>query len=132
MIIKVIFKSHFKVKKKFKKKNLKKKILVKNMLVLFLFSKIFFVNFTISCTFMKPLKKVFSLLKAPSRHKKYFHQLVIEYYKCAFFFKLKEQKRIDLSMCLHCFSRIEEGFFKKLGSNIFSRVKVLTLINTSV
>jgi len=58
----------------------KKKIFVKNIIIFILFTKIFVKNSTTSFQFKKKKKKNISLLKAPSRHKKFFHQISYEYF----------------------------------------------------
>jgi len=68
MVVKTVFKSHFKVKKNFSKSS-KKKIFVKNMVVFLLFTKIFFkgcvVNFFIKINFF--FKKVTPLRQNKGR-----------------------------------------------------------------
>ena len=79
MVIKTVFKSHFKIKRNFNK-NSKKKIFVKNMAVFLLFTKIFFTNCTVNFFFTKDMNTNTNVLKAPSRHKKFFHQIFYEYF----------------------------------------------------
>ena len=95
MKIKFTFKSHFNFfKSKGKKKsnnnttkNNQKCIFIKNIVIFIIFSKIFFKNTKISTLFLKSIKKNnLSLLKAPSRHKRFFHHIFYEYFIFKIFF----------------------------------------------
>jgi len=80
--------------------------------------------------FLKKCKSNISLLKAPSRHKKFFHQLTTEFFICRVFFKFKNTNLVDLQQCCSIFKQLERGFFKKIGSNILARTKILITIPT--
>jgi hypothetical protein len=128
LIVKTTFKSHFKIKKTlFKNKN--KNIFVKNMIVFFLFSKIFFKNCTISLLFKKTKKLQTNLLKAPSRHKKFFHQICFEFFflKVNFYFNFKI--KIPLQIINTFFQKIN-NIFIKFGSNVLTRIKFLLVVPT--
>ena len=127
MVIKTVFKSHFKIKRNFNK-NSKKKIFVKNMAVFLLFTKIFFTNCTVNFFFTKDTNTNTNVLKAPSRHKKFFHQIFYEYFlvKINFFFS-DALNTENLQKCaisrLGIFNEIDT-IFKKIGSNTLSRSKM--------
>ena len=89
MIVKTVFKSHFKIKKNYFK-NKSKKIFVKNIFVFLIFSKVFFKNCFVSFFFNKLKLNKINLLKAPSRHKKFFHQIYTEYFQVTFIFRFKK------------------------------------------
>jgi hypothetical protein len=79
LIIKSTYKSHFNLKKNFLKNN-KKQIFSKNIIIFILFSKIFFKNYDLSVNYKNKKNNKLSILKAPSRHKKFFHQIFMEYF----------------------------------------------------
>lgn len=120
MIVKTTFKSHFKFKK-FSKKD-EKKIFVKNIIIFLLFSKIFFKNCKISLIFLKQQQQRTSILKAPSRHKKYFHQLCHEIFFLKIFFKFPFKVILTKMLSLKLFP-ILNAIFLKIGSNILTRIK---------
>ncbi len=133
MVVKTVFKSHFKVKKNFSKSS-KKKIFVKNMVVFLLFTKIFFKSCAVNFFFTKNKNNNINILKAPSRHKKFFHQLFYEYFivKVNFFFKkitpLQQDKKNTNNLVIHLpliFLSINL-IFSKINSNTLSRTKIST------
>ena len=128
MFIKTVFKSHFKVKKSFKK-NLKKKIFIKNTLIFLMFVKIFFKNCSVSFFFTKNKSIYTNILKAPSRHKKFFHQVVYEFFttKVNFFFKSFFLKYVLLSIPTF---NIINNVFCKIGSNTLTRVKFTAIFKS--
>ena len=128
MFIKTVFKSHFKVKKSFKK-NLKKKIFIKNTLIFLMFVKIFFKICSVSFFFTKNKSIYTNILKAPSRHKKFFHQVVYEFFttKVNFFFKSFFLKYVLLS--IPTFNIINNVFYK-IGSNTLTRVKFTAIFKS--
>ena len=85
MTIKVDFKSNFKIKNNFSKNNAKKNIFIKNMVVFLLFSKTFFKNCKVTLLLNKKRKIITNILKAPSRHKKFFHQIFHEIFNALLF-----------------------------------------------
>ena len=126
MIIKTVYKSHFKVKKIFKKHQ-EKKIFLKNILVYLLFSKFFFKNCNVSFNFFKKKINKISFLKAPSRHKKFFHQVTTEMFFLKIFFNFKtEIKILDIKNELCVFTHLRK-FFNTIGSNTLCRVKFTTI-----
>ena len=128
MLIKITFKSHFKIKQKNKLKN--KLIFVTNMLTLLLFSKIFFKNTHTGIIFKKISKKKTSLLKAPSRHKKFFHQVFYEYFILKVFFKINVTYiYTKLNTPVTVFRYVDGCFLKKIGSNVLSRTKLLFIFS---
>jgi len=75
-------KSFFKLHKGTQKKSRKKDTIhVKGISLFLLFSKSFFKNCKIKIFFPKSQKSCLVFLKAPSRHKKFFHETVFEKYK---------------------------------------------------
>ena len=126
MIIKTVYKSHFKVKKIFKKHK-EKKILIKNILIYLLFSKIFFKNCCVSFNFSKNKGSSVSFLKAPSRHKKFFHQVTIEIFFLKIFVNFNSKICINfLKNELFLFNYLNQ-FFRNIGSNTLCRVKFSTI-----
>lgn len=121
MIVKTTFKSHFKIKKKFLKNN-SKKIFVKNMFIFLLFSKIFFKNCLVSFFFRKDRLNRINLLKAPSRHKRFFHQVFYEYFQVKFTFRFKKIFKV-FTNTFDLFNRLNK-IFLKIGSNTLNRVKL--------
>ena len=122
MIVKTFYKSHFKIKTNLKK-NLDKSIFTKNIVIFVLFSQIFFKNCKISIKFSKKENDKTNLLKAPSRHKKFFHQIFYEYFSLVFFFFFKNVF-ISLTNVYAVFIKLGLVFLK-IGSNTFSRTKYL-------
>ena len=130
MIIKATFKSHFKIKKNFKK-NLNKFTFVKNIVVFFLFFKVFFKNLKISLSFSKKKRFQTSLLKAPSRHKKFFHQICFEYFTLKAFFYFLINPTIGLNNVV-CFFQKLNTIFERFGSNVLLKSKFSTLFSINV
>ena len=126
MIIKTTYKSHFNFKKNFLKKNKKKQIFSKNVVIFILFSKIFFLNYRLSISYNNKKVNKFNLLKAPSRHKKFFHQLFIEYFCIKFVWFFYENNNTVMvynsTSCLNIFKKINL-IFSKIGTNTLTRVK---------
>ncbi len=121
MTVKTTFKSHFKIKKNFKK-NLNKFIFVKNIVVFFLFFKVFFKNCFVSLSFFKKKKLQTNLLKAPSRHKKFFHQIFYEYFILKTFFRFFNKTYVYLGASIPFFIKMN-SLFEKFGSNILTKCK---------
>lgn len=125
MIIKTTFKSHFKIKKTYK--NINKNIFVKNITILLLFSKIFLHNCKTTILFNKNKKLQTSFLKAPSRHKKFFHQVVFETFSIKLFFfydliKISFDEKTNFSEIFLDLKSI----FSAIGSNILTKTKFST------
>jgi len=130
LIVKTVFKSHFKMRSILKKK-FEKKIFIKNMVVFILLSRSFFKNCKVKLLFLKKNRLASNLLKAPSRHKKFFHQIKIETFFIKIFFKfnyaeLKETYNLD-SNILNLIGDIDL-IFSKIGSNTLNRLKITTTI----
>lgn len=129
MIIKSTYKSHFCLKKNFLKKNKKKQIFSKNIVIFILFSKIFLKNFNLSILFTNKKKNKLNILKAPSRHKKFFHQIFMEYFCIKFIWYILTKHNINLVYCTNFFFKIN-FIFLKIGTNTLTRTKFkLTLFN---
>lgn len=122
MLVKTTLKSHFKFKKTFKRSK-KRNILVKNMVIFLLLSKFFFKGVKVSLFFNKICKHSTNILKAPSRHKKFFHQVFFEFFLIKIFFHLPLFNTIVFINAFGLFRSIN-ALFLKLGSNILFRDKV--------
>jgi len=121
LIVKTVFKSHFKIKKNsFKSRN--KKIFVKNIFIFLLFTKIFLKNCLISFFFKKDSKNKTNILKAPARHKKFFHQVFYEFFEIKFFLRFNSVFK-NIKTTIMVFKRFNK-VFKRIGSNILNRVKL--------
>tara|TARA_B110000037_G_C16689108_1_gene330007 strand:+ start:37 stop:447 length:411 start_codon:yes stop_codon:yes gene_type:complete len=123
LIIKSTFKSHFKIKKNFKK-NANKNIFVKNIVILLLFSKTFLENCNLTILFKKNKKLQTSFLKAPSRHKKFFHQISSEIFSMKIFFEYFKQAflvKFNFNEIFDCINRL----FSTIGSNVLTKTKLL-------
>jgi len=121
------YKSHFKFKKNFdntKKNQKEKSIFLKNIIIFLLFSKIFLKNFSTSVQFTKKSVRQVNILKAPSRHKKFFHQIFFEQFLLKLSIKLKQNIFIDFCIVERFFFFIKK-VFNRIGSNTLSRVKFL-------
>jgi hypothetical protein len=132
LIVKSTFKSHFKIKKNLCKdsKNLEKKIFVKNMFIFLLFSKIFLKNCVVSFFFKTIKKNKTNILKAPSRHKKFFHQIYFEFFQIKFFFRFFLKKSLNIKSTTILFNKFNL-FLNKVGSNILTRVKITISTQTN-
>jgi hypothetical protein len=127
LIIKITYKSHFKVKRFLKKKD-EKKILIKNILIFLLVSKIFFKNCKVNFLLLKKKKFSTSLLKAPSRHKRFFHQIAMELFFLKIFFFFKTGNGVEnTNNNFLILNRELNNIFLKLGSNTLNRVKFRTV-----
>jgi hypothetical protein len=125
LIIKTTFKSHFKIKTAGK---LKKKILTKNVILFIILSKFFLKDFCINMFFKKCRKNVINVLKAPCRHKKFFHKLTYEYYIVNIVYRYKKEytlyKKIKMSGFLKRFSRV----YNRFGTTSLCRTKLLIIV----
>lgn len=133
MILKTTYKSHFKLKN-FLNKNSGKKIFVKNIIIFILFTKIFVNSSTTTFQFKKKKKNQISLLKAPSRHKKFFHQISYEYFYINIIIKFGDCVLSTITdnynNTLILFYKLD-NIFKNFGSNTLTRtVFRLRNINT--
>ena len=93
-----------------------------------LFSKFFLNKCKISLLFSKNTKNSVNILKAPSRHKKFFHQTTFELFttKIIFnFYSFLKNKHLlnNIIKIIIFFNKINLCFFK-IGSNILNRVKI--------
>ena len=114
MFIRNTFKSHFKIKKTQYDK--KKHIFTKNITIFLLFSKVFFKICLVNIKFEKRKKNKTSFLKAPSRHKKYFHQTLFEYFTLKFFFFFNSLCNISYKKFIKIYKNFYK-FFIRIGSN---------------
>ena len=126
MILKTTFKSHFKINKR---KNKDKSIFVRNMVIFFLFTKVFLTNCNVNLLFQKKSKHPTTFLKAPSRHKKFFHQTFFEFFVVKIYFHFL--KKIKVSNSSLIFKKLNNFFFN-IGSNVLTRTKISISLNTSV
>lgn len=94
------------------------------MVVFFLFSKIFFKNCFVSLLFNSKKKKQINILKAPSRHKKFFHQVFFEIFHLKVFFYFNFFYKIPVKLCNSFFVNLNTVFLK-FGTNVLNRVKFL-------
>lgn len=124
MIVKTTFKSHFKLKKNFKK-NKSKFIFVKNIVIFFLFFKVFFKNCSLSLSFSKKKSNQISLLKAPSRHKKFFHQICFENFILKTYFYFFFKPNVLYQNTILFFLKLNV-IFEKFGSNTLTKTKFFT------
>ena len=90
-----------------------------------LFTKIFLNGCLVSFFFKKNKVNCTNILKAPSRHKQFFHQVFYEFFQIKVFFnftRLKILKNTYYSVVT--FEKLDL-IFQKVGSNILTRTKVL-------
>ena len=131
MIIKTTYKSHFKIKGVLKKRN-EKKILIKNILIFLLLSRIFFKNCKVDFLLLKKTKLTTNILKAPSRHKKFFHQIAVESFFLKIFFVFKIVNPTNSGGSFLELNGKLNNIFLKLGSNTLNRVKFTTSFKKNV
>jgi len=127
LIIKTTFKSHFKIKTSGKSK---KKILIKNIIIFIFLTKLFLKNFHANMFFNKYYKNVISVLKAPCRHKKFFHKLVYEYYVVNITYRYKKNiffRKVFFGPYL--FSKLNK-FYNRFGTTSLCRTKILIILPT--
>ena len=122
-------KSHFKIKQQNSKISDNKIKLVKNITYFILFSSIFFKNCETSLMFKKKKKNQISLLKAPSRHKKFFHQISVDSYTIKIFFNFTQMFDVCNNVSVTFFNRLVE-FFLIFGSNTVTLTKVSLISKT--
>lgn len=122
MIVKTTFKSHFKIRR-ISTKNKDKKIFVKNIFIFLLFSKIFVKNCIVSFLLKKHTTNKTNILKAPSRHKKFFHQVFCEYFQINLFLKFNNFTFKNCNNIVIVFKKFNK-MFQKLGSNTLNRTKI--------
>ena len=77
MNCKIFFKSHFKLNSVSKRR---RKIFLKNIIINLFFLKFLLLNCTITLNFFKNNTNIINILKAPSRHKKFIHQYLVEFF----------------------------------------------------
>ena len=118
--------------KSFLKKKSEKKIFIKNMIIFILLSRSLFKNCEVKLLFLKKSELASNILKAPSRHKKFFHQIKIETFFIKIFFKFKQSCREEVpildSNILNLIRKLDL-VFSKIGSNTLNRLKITTTIN---
>ena len=89
-----------------------------------MFSKLFLKNFKINLRFLKKKNTQTSFLKAPSRHKKFFHQVCYEMFILKIFIKYFFEKVFDRNSYISLFENCE-SIFKEIGSNTLTRTKFI-------
>ena len=124
MIIKVSFKSHFKLKQRQRDK---KKIFTKNILMFLLLTKLFFKELRLTLRLTNKQKSKINILKAPSRHKKFFHQILHEYFNLHIYIYIPIKQTYSLISTQRIFDQLNK-VFQKIGSNTLNRFKFLTAI----
>ena len=90
-----------------------------------LFTKIFISSCIVSFFFKKNKVNCTNILKAPSRHKQFFHQVFYEFFQVNVFFsfiKIKSITKTENSIII--FNKINL-VFQKIGTNILTRTKTL-------
>ena len=125
--------------------NFKKKIFLKHFIVINLFYNIFFLNFFTKILFCQKKVKLINILKAPARHKKFFHQVGFEVfsikvlstytpYTLGFFNKF--QKKLIFEKSKNNFKKFLKIFIKLLnllnllGSNSLFKTSTVILFKT--
>ena len=141
IVIKATFKSHFKVKQSNSScKTLEKHIFVKNIVIFLLFAKIFLPKCNTSILFSSKKSLNTSILKAPSRHKKFFHQVFLETFSIKIFLHfgiLHSDNHKNICINKNCFYSVTffkdlDALFSNVGSNILTRTKFSTSFNQHV
>lgn len=134
--IKQIFKSHFKINTKATKNSKKKCIFVKNMILFMLVSKFFLNQCNVSLLLKKDFKNNTNILKAPSRHKKFFHQVTFELFTVKVIYSFGEFfKKIfllnSITKVMFFFKKINVCFLR-IGSNTLNRVKIIVCFDIKI
>jgi len=128
LIIKLTLRSQFKFKNRSKDKG---RIFLKNIITFILFSRVFLKFVKISLFFPKNIKVSNSILKAPSRHKKFIHQLCFEYFTIHMnLFYINKFILVDKN--LFFIKNLIDSIFLKIGSNILNRVKFILIAKTKL
>jgi len=108
----------------------KKKIIIKNVILFIFLTKFFLKDFTIDMHFKKYYKNIVNILKAPCRHKKFFHKLVYEYYTVNIVYKYKKfftlKKKFETSFFFYNLKNL----FNKIGTTSLNRTKILVILPT--
>jgi hypothetical protein len=122
LIITTTLKSHFKIKKLLKKSD-SKSVFVKNIIIFILFSSIFLKSFKIKLNFFKKRFNYTNILKAPSRHKKFFHQVGYECFlvKVIFYSNAELLLALDIKNSVTFFGGVDT-LFQNFGSNTLNRI----------
>lgn len=114
-----------------------KTIFIKNILIYILLSKIFLKNCKVTLRFLRTSNMVVNLLKAPSRHKKFFHQIGREFFLIKIFYYFKTNRSVFGDGVVFIFYKIIIKFFKKInlfftktGSNILNKIKTTLICKT--
>ena len=97
------------------------------MLIFLLFSKIFFKECKINLLFKKSKENQISFLKAPSRHKKFFHQTFFEFFQIKFFLNFHLKEKINFYNTQVLFKKLNLVFLN-LGSNLLTRTKFVVSV----
>lgn len=118
LIIKSTYKSHFKIKKSSKNKT----VFVKNMFIFILFSKTVLKSCRVTTMFFKKNTTSTDILKAPSRHKKFFHHVHTEYFFLKISFLFLKKFTLNALDFLNFFKK-SAVVFKKFGSNTLNNTR---------
>ncbi len=90
-----------------------------------LFTKIFVSGCVVSFFFKKNKVNCTNILKAPSRHKQFFHQVFYEFFQVNVFFNFIKMKTITKTgNSVVIFEKLNL-VFQKIGTNILTRTKIL-------
>lgn len=98
-----------------------------------LFSKMFLIRCKTSLLFSKNLRNSNNILKAPSRHKKFFHQTTFELFTVkatySFFILAKNPLLLNnIAKAVLLFKKINVCFLH-IGSNTLNRIKISICFN---
>lgn len=88
-----------------------------------LFSKFTINDCEIKFLFFKKKKLKTNLLKAPSRHKKFFHQIVNEVFLIKIFFYFYNYVYMNSDLLVNLFNHIN-NIFLNIGSNTLTRTRL--------
>lgn len=84
----------------------------------------FLINCKVSLKFNNLKKLQTNLLKAPSRHKKFFHQIYFEIFSVNVFFLFEYRKKVPTHEINNIFLKVND-IFLKIGSNTLTRTKFI-------
>lgn len=101
------------------------------MVIFLLFSKIFLLGCNTTLLFGNLKKNQINILKAPSRHKKFFHQVFFEFFFVKVFFKFKFKVNNNLFLCCVFFKKLDL-IFQKIGSNTLTRIKISAIFKVNL
>lgn len=111
---------------------------VKGILIFLLFSKTFFKYCKVSLLFFKPKTLNVTFLKAPSRHKKFFHETTFVKYTVKLTYNVFLGKFVKTRVVLPHVSQVNKTFvklnqlFDVLGSNTLSKCKFKIAVSFNI